>query len=85
MDIVDLAQEEEMARMTRLLNGRLRPVLAFTGECHNCAERLDEGYFCDADCRDDHERRFRARMINGVQARGHRTVVRVDLPGYPLC
>lgn len=38
MDIVDLAQEAEMARINRLLNGRLRPVPAFTGECHNCVE-----------------------------------------------
>ncbi|MGC6031531.1 hypothetical protein [Enterobacter kobei] len=38
MDIVDLAQEAEMARINRLLDGRLRPVPAFTGECHNCAE-----------------------------------------------
>ncbi|MGK2894503.1 hypothetical protein [Klebsiella michiganensis] len=69
MDIVDLAQEAEMARMTRVLNSRLRPALTFSGECHNCAEPLNEGCFCDADCRDDHERRFRARMINGVRAR----------------
>lgn len=69
MDIVDMAQEEELVRMTRLLRGRLRPALAFTGKCHNCADPLSEGSFCDADCRDDHERRFRARMINGVRAR----------------
>lgn len=69
MDIVDLAQEAEMVRMHRLLSGRLRTVQAFTGECHNCAEPLNEGCFCDVDCRDDHERRFRARMINGVRER----------------
>lgn len=84
MNSVDLAKEVEMARMHRLLNGRLRPVLAFTGECYHCAKHLDEGCFCDTDCRDDHERRCRARMINGIQARGYRTIVRVNLPGDPL-
>lgn len=69
MDIMDMAQEAELARMTRLLRGRLRPVLAFTGSCHNCCKPLKEGSFCDADCRDDHERRFRARMVNGVRSR----------------
>ncbi|AMZ77747.1 hypothetical protein A4308_12350 [Enterobacter sp. ODB01] len=69
MDTVDLAQRAELARMTRLLKGRLRPVLAFTGSCHNCSEPLKEGGFCDSYCRDDHERRFRARMINGVRSR----------------
>ncbi|MGC6031502.1 hypothetical protein [Enterobacter kobei] len=69
MEIVDVAQEAEMARINRLLNGRLRPVPAFTGECHNCAEPLGEGYFCDVDCRDDHERRFRARLVNCVAGR----------------
>ncbi|KFD24880.1 hypothetical protein GYRE_00738 [Yokenella regensburgei ATCC 49455] len=69
MDIVDMAQEAELARMTRLLRRRLRPALAFTGACHNCSEQLKEGCFCDADCRDDHERRFRARIINGIRGR----------------
>ncbi|WP_449543589.1 hypothetical protein [Enterobacter ludwigii] len=69
MDIVDMAQEAVLARMTRLLRKRLRPALAFTGACHNCSEPLNEGCFCDADCRDDHERRFRARMVNGVRGR----------------
>ncbi|ECD1914939.1 hypothetical protein EP98_25725 [Salmonella enterica subsp. enterica] len=68
MDIVDMAQEAELARMTRLLRRRLRPALAFTGACHNCSEPLNEGG-CDADCRDDHKRRFRARMVNGVRGR----------------
>lgn len=67
MDIVDLAQEAEMARMNSLLNSRLRPVLAFIGKCHNCAEHLDEGCFCDADCRNDYERRLRAQKINNVR------------------
>lgn len=69
MDIVDRAQETELARMARLLKGRLRPVLVFTGLCHNCSEPLKDGCFCDAHCRDDHERRFRARMVNGVRSR----------------
>lgn len=43
MDIVDMAQEAELARMTRLLRRRLRPALAFTGACYNCSEPLNEG------------------------------------------
>lgn len=70
MDIVNMVQEAELVRMTRLLRGRLRPVMAFTGTCHNCSEPLQEGCFCDADCRNDHERRFRARIINGLRERG---------------
>ena len=66
---MDMAHEADLTRMSRLLRGRLRPALAFTGSCHNCSEPLKEGCFCDAECRDDHERRFRARMVNGVRSR----------------
>ncbi|MFZ4170061.1 hypothetical protein ACEV60_15540 [Enterobacter ludwigii] len=70
MDIVDKAQQAEMARILQLLACRLRPVLPLTGKCHNCGEPLHEARFCDTDCRDDHERRFRARLVNGMRARG---------------
>lgn len=34
----------------------------FTGKCMNCDEMIEEGRFCDADCRIDHERRVGARL-----------------------
>lgn len=36
---------------------RLRPV----GSCYNCSEAIENGLFCDADCRDDYEKRERMR------------------------
>lgn len=69
MDIVDIAQQAEFTRIRLLLACRLRPELPFTGECHNCQEPLSEGRFCNADCRGSDERRFRARLVNGLRTR----------------
>ena len=69
MDSVDIAQQAELSRIRHLLACRLRPALPFTGECHNCREPLNEGRFCDAGCRDSHERRIRARLVNGLRTR----------------
>lgn len=30
-----------------------------TGACHNCKDDVDAGCFCDADCREDWEKRAR--------------------------
>lgn len=59
MDDVDLAHEIEVERIDRLLANRIRDTLSFIGMCHNCLEPLPEAHFCDADCRDDYERRLR--------------------------
>lgn len=35
--------------------------LPYTGFCYNCDENVDSNnFFCDADCRDDYEKRKRA-------------------------
>ncbi|MBH3035807.1 hypothetical protein GW643_17260 [Serratia marcescens] len=59
VDEVDIAQEIENERISRLLANRTRDSLAFIGMCHNCLEPLAEAHFCDADCRDDYEKRVR--------------------------
>ncbi|HEJ7885187.1 hypothetical protein ACEV60_21845 [Enterobacter ludwigii] len=58
-DDVDIANEVEMERMNRLLASRTRETLCYIGMCHNCLESLEEAHFCDADCRDDYEKRLR--------------------------
>lgn len=57
-DDVDIAYEEEARRIIHLLANRTRVTLPFTGMCHNCLEPLSEAQFCDADCRDDYEKRM---------------------------
>ncbi|MGC6031682.1 hypothetical protein [Enterobacter kobei] len=57
MDDVDMASQAELARMAQLLRSRTRASLPFIGLCHNCCEPLEDAHFCDADCRDDYEKR----------------------------
>ena len=38
---------------------RRRQKYYFTGLCWNCSETINEGAFCDTDCRDDHQQRER--------------------------
>jgi hypothetical protein len=57
-DEVDMAHEIEAERINRLLANRTRKTLPFIGMCHNCLEPLSEAQFCDADCRDDYEKRI---------------------------
>ncbi len=59
VDDVDIASEVEMDRINRLLASRIRETLSYVGMCHNCLEPLAEAHFCDADCRDDYEKRLR--------------------------
>lgn len=35
---------------------------ACTGKCLNCEEPLEQGRYCDEDCRIDHERRVSAHL-----------------------
>lgn len=60
-DEVDAANEQ--AEMT-LTSARLRrnPALPAIGRCYNCEESLPAGVFCDADCRDDYEKRTRNKI-----------------------
>jgi hypothetical protein len=42
----------------------LKPRLQETGQWLNCDEPIDVGMFCDADCRDDFERRCKSKKLN---------------------
>lgn len=64
-DWTDEASElEELQTRTaiehqREMGEKLREALeASTGFCLNCEEELATGRYCDADCRQDHERRM---------------------------
>jgi hypothetical protein len=55
MDLVDNAQLLTELNLQQSLASRKTITLADTGKCHNCEEPIQEGHFCDSDCRDDHE------------------------------
>ncbi|WP_273830912.1 hypothetical protein [Serratia bockelmannii] len=56
-DDADLAQDAERLHLELLLMNRRRDSLPETGLCHNCLEVLPVGLFCDAACREDHDKR----------------------------
>lgn len=56
-DEVDIASEVEQLRTDAALSARERHALPETGHCYNCNEVISSGLFCDADCRDDYEKR----------------------------
>lgn len=59
-DQIDLAQRfEEMHRDIAHREQAAKPTMPFKGECYNCGAPIERGCFCDADCRDDYERRVR--------------------------
>ncbi|HAF2131138.1 TPA: hypothetical protein G9F27_005492 [Salmonella enterica] len=58
-DDADIASETEQLRTDAALSGRERRTLPETGHCYNCNEVISSGLFCDADCRDDYEKRER--------------------------
>ena len=54
----DAAEVTEMDLQVALQNAREQPRQhPFTGICRNCDHPVSEGAFCDADCRDDYQRR----------------------------
>jgi hypothetical protein len=60
MDIIDQANDLIDQEMAARLSSRKYNTLAPTGECYNCGELVDiPRTFCDADCRDDWDRRRR--------------------------
>ena len=65
-DLASDLEERERSAMSKVR----RPVLAKTGSCLNCQEKLPpdrvglEAAYCDEACRDDHETRLRAAAIN---------------------
>lgn len=59
-DELDQASELEMLNTQIALANRQRPTMTFTGECHYCEEKVDKGFFCCPECKDDYERIERA-------------------------
>ena len=59
-DIIDQAQDLIEKEAASRLAARRFTFLAPTGECYNCGEVVaHDRLFCDADCRDDYDRRQR--------------------------
>ena len=59
-DIIDQANDLIEREMKMRLAQRRTSVLPPIGECYNCGEHLDgDRRWCDADCRDDHDKRER--------------------------
>ena len=60
-DSADLAADSHEIQINALISQRsAEPHLPIIGKCHNCKEPLPKGErFCDADCRDDFEKRQR--------------------------
>lgn len=59
-DIADEAAELELQMIEVALANRERPTMTFTGACHYCEEKVDKGFFCCPECKDDYERIGRA-------------------------
>lgn len=60
MDIIDQAAERELMdrSISLAVHANHAPALAPVGICYNCESSVPKGVcFCDADCRDDYERR----------------------------
>lgn len=61
-DVIDQACEaEEWFRSQALDEIQAADRMPFTGRCYNCEEPLTVGCFCDTDCRDDYEKRIKAK------------------------
>ena len=59
-DEIDIANDlAEMERNAAILEARRAAGPVYSGMCHNCCEPLEDGLFCDTDCRDDHQQRAR--------------------------
>ncbi len=62
-DFADEAAAEQDIHLTAALHVR-KPSLPITGHCHNCGEPVQSlTHFCDADCRDDYERRMANKVV----------------------
>lgn len=64
-DQLDQAQAfEELRRDDALRDQALKPHMRPVGFCYNCDEPIfNGGCFCDADCRDDYERREKVKRL----------------------
>lgn len=64
-DVIDQGCEfEEQHRERALAAQAAKRAMPFTGACYNCEAVVARGCFCDGDCRDDFERRMRAKGLN---------------------
>lgn len=67
-DEIDIAQEKNELLLSNAIAAARRAVdaLPSTGLCHNCGEEVsDNRHFCDADCRDDWQKRRHAKTREG--------------------
>ncbi len=55
MDECDLAQREQERDLQRSIqnHNNSKQQMQAVGICHWCADAVEDGLFCDADCRDD--------------------------------
>lgn len=62
-DIVDAANRMVQHEIDNLIHNHRRKSeatrLKESGRCYNCEETINEGLFCDTDCREDYEKRKR--------------------------
>lgn len=59
-DFIDRAQDHIEREAPHIIARSRKPVLHHAnGKCHNCDEAIDQGLYCNADCRDDFEKRQR--------------------------
>ena len=65
-DELDQAAALEELERTIALANRKKPQMIYTGECHWCEEPIDKGHYCDAECREDHEKFMRAQSQRGA-------------------
>ncbi len=57
-DLEELQRQQSIAAHLATTDQRMKS----TGQCHNCQEELQgDTLFCDSDCRDDYDKRTRAR------------------------
>ncbi|MEW6562744.1 MAG: hypothetical protein AB1400_05860 [Pseudomonadota bacterium] len=57
-------QREQEDRDRALAMQAAKRSMPFLGSCYNCEAVIDRGCFCDGYCRDDFERRERAKKLN---------------------
>jgi hypothetical protein len=67
-DDSDNASELELLNLNIALANRKKPEMKFTGLCHNgdCGEKVEKGFFCCVECREDFERLERAQKHRRV-------------------
>lgn len=66
-DIYDQATDQEMMiRELAIKSVRSRNIpFRFTGHCLHCSEHIDQGRFCNSECREDHEKEHRLLKVSG--------------------